>query len=54
LDDPLELVVNAKVDGVTKFYNFTFTVNKSERNNSDNEVEEIETKQLLSGISNEA
>ena len=50
LDDPLELLVNAKVDGVTKFYNFTFTVNKSERNNPDNEVEEIETNQLLSGV----
>ena len=50
LDDPLELLVNAKVDGVTKFYNFTFTVNKSERNNPDNEVEEIETDQLLSGV----
>jgi len=36
---------------VTKFYNFTFTVNKSERNNPDNEVEEIETEQLLSGVS---
>lgn len=51
LDDPLELIVNAKVDGVTKFYNFTFTVNKSERNNPDNEVEEIETEQLLNGVS---
>ena len=49
LDDPLELLVNAKVDGITKFYNFTFTVNKSERNNPDNEVEEIESEQLLSG-----
>ena len=49
LDELLELVVNAKVDGVTKFYNFTFTVNKSERNNPDNDVEEIETGQLLSG-----
>jgi hypothetical protein len=35
---------------VTKFYNFTFTINKSERNNPDNEVEEIETDQLLSGV----
>ncbi len=51
LDDPLELIVNAKVDGVTKFYNFTFTANKSERNNPDNEVEEIEAEQLLSGVS---
>ena len=50
LDDPLELLVNAKVDGVTKFYNFTFTINKSERNNPDNEVEEIETDRLLSGV----
>ena len=49
LDDPLELLVNAKVDGITKFYNFTFTVNKSERNNPDNEVEEIESEQLISG-----
>ena len=37
------------MDGVTKFYNFTFTVNKSERNNPDNEVEEMESEQLLSG-----
>jgi len=36
---------------VTKFYNFTFSVNKSERNNSNNEVEEIETEQLLNGVS---
>lgn len=49
LDDPLELLVNAKVDGITKFYNFTFTVNKSERNNPDNEVEETESEELLSG-----
>jgi hypothetical protein len=35
---------------VTKFYNFTFTINKSERNNPDNEVEEIETDRLLSGV----
>lgn len=51
LDDLVELVVNTKVDGVTKFYNFTFTVNKSERNNLDNEDEEIETEQLLNGVS---
>ena len=48
-DDPFELLVNAKVGGITKFYNFTFTVNKSERNNPDNESEEMESEQLLSG-----